>query len=369
MKKILILTRHAYPNYGSILQAHALQDILKKEGYKAAIIDYQNRSEQGWRLGISSLKNSRMNNNILKKSLYLLIQIPNFYIMNRFFSKFRKRLLEVTKEFNSVSELEKENLQADIFCTGSDQVWNTINQKLDPVYFWDFKTNNENSKIVSYSSSLGNDKITKNINGQIKKLLKPFDYISVRERSGKRIIRNMGYEVKCTVDPVMLEPVNYWNNFANMEIKEKNYILVYQLHDNILFKNCLDKIVQDNRNCSVIRVTPDFKYLKFRNKTKILLSPEKFLSYFKNAKYVITDSFHGSVFSLIYNVPFIDILPPKNDARNRDLLALFDLEERIVSSMEQTEILHRNIDFISVNKKLENLRIESHSILISMIED
>ena len=368
MKKILILTRHAYPNYGSILQAHSLQLFLENNGFEAKILNYQNKPEKSWRQGFSSLKNSKMNQGFIKKAIYLLIQIPNFYIMDKYFSKFRESLLNMTQEYNSIEELEKADLMTDILCTGSDQVWNTINQKLDPVYFWNF-IDSRDKKIISYGSSLGTNNVPNPIKEEMKHYLKKFNNISVREKSGYEILKGMGINSETVVDPVMLMTEDYWQKFSNSNIVEKNYILVYQLHDNQLFTKCLNTIKDNNPELRLIRLSPDLKSLKYGKECRVLLHPKEFLSYLKKADFIVTDSFHGTVFSLIFKKRFATILPPKNDARNRDLLKLFNLEDRIINSQDNVGSVNEVIDFNNVSKVMQSLREDSINKLFSMIQE
>ncbi len=368
MKKILILTRHAYPNYGSLLQAHSLIVFLRNHGFNAEILDYQNQSEKSWRQGFSSLKNSKMNRNILKKIIYICIQVPNFFIMDKYFSKFRHQLLNLTEEYNSIEELKNANLSADIFCTGSDQVWNTINRKLDPVYFWDF-LNKDTCKVISYASSLGTSEVDIETKNLMKEYLRGFESITVREKSGKIILQEFGLNPKVVVDPVLLLSEEYWNNFSDETISEKNYILVYQLHDNKIFKTCLNQIKKENPKLKIIRLSPDLKSIKYGRETRLLLNPKLFLSYIKNSEFLVTDSFHGTVFSLIFRKKFVTILPPKNDARNRDLLNIFGLQNRIIDNPENTTIVNDSIDFIKTSEVLSNIRNESTEILLSLIQE
>ena len=352
--KVDVITRHAIGNYGSILQTYATQKVIEKLGYECEIIDYQRNEEKGSMIWKTLLNNSnKWNKNIFTKTIYRILQEPNCMLQYKTFSKFQKQLLNKTIEYNTKEELENNLPKADIFCVGSDQVWGAIgNQECDSVYYLDFVPNNY--KCISYSASIGKDKITPEIKKCIKKYLPRFSSILVREKSAVDIIKKEGIDnVDLVLDPTLLLNKDEWNNLCkNVPIKKKKYVLVYQLHDNKDFQKYAKKFAK-KVNLPLIRICPSAQNLTRGGKPVFLPTPQEFISYFRDAEYVITDSFHGTVFSIIYNKKIVDILPKITGTRITSILELLGIENRILRSYDDFSIIEKEINYSKVNTILE----------------
>lgn len=368
LMKIGIVSRHAYFNYGSCLQAYALQSTLEQMGHYAEYVNYIRPDEKSWKSCLGDLKESRMNKNFLTRILYLVMQIPSYYMMKPIFSNAQKKYLVLSDEINDRNKLPASKY--DVLCTGSDQVWNRIHNEIETAYFWD---NIEGYKI-SYASSFGKSEVNTADEKMLREMLLDYKHITVRESSGVKILNKLGLQGTQVVDPVMLQDKQFWEKFiANCQLKQKKrYILVYQLHFSQYLSECIEYLNKNNE-FEVIYMCNDYKKIikNVSNKgIKYLFLPsvEDFVAYIHNADFVVTDSFHGTVFSIIFERQFAEILPDTNTARNEDLLELFGLQARIVRCREDIQNLASSIDYSDITEKLMELRASSKEKLDQMLK-
>ena len=357
--KVDVITRHAVANYGSIIQAYATQKVIEDLGYECDIINYVREDEKDRNISKTLLKNSaKWNKNFVTRMIFKIIQDPNYYISYKKFCKFRKKLLKETIEYNTIEQLKNNLPDADIFCTGSDQVWGPIGtSEYDEAYFLKFVPNDK--KTIAYSSSFGKKDNNKSVIGNLKYLLSDYSKLLVREDTAVDIIKNAGFEnVEQVVDPVLLlKDVDFDKIIEEPKIKE-DYILVYQLHDNKKFEKYTQKIAKE-KNMKLIRVSPSLTNFFKCGKTVYLPTPREFLGYIKNAKFIITDSFHGTAFSLIFNKKFVDIPPQNGITRIESVLRVFGLENRLVKNYDEYDILDKDIDYDRVNAIIDAQRLSS----------
>ena len=361
--KALVITRHAVANYGSILQAYATQFILEKNDIECSIINYVRRDEYGKNIARTMLKrNKKWNKNALTRFIYILIQTPSYNKSYREFEKYRKEILNETEIcYYSLDELKKNKPIADIYISGSDQIWGKIgDDDFDKAYFLEFL--GDTDRCISYATSFGKNNISLELKKQLPDLLKKFERITVRENSAKKILDELNISSEVTLDPTLLLSKEEWSSFAN-EIIDQNYIVVYQLHnDNRILDIAREISFKTNKKIVVIsansqKVIGDFKYL-------YLPHPREFLSYVKNASYIVTDSFHATVFSIIFNKKFIVLPPKETSSRITDLLKKYNLLSRISQNCDD---IFKDIKYENVNKQLEQDRVKSLNFFISTI--
>ena len=324
--KVDIITRHAVANYGSLLQSYATQKIFEKLGLEAEFINYVRYDERAENLAKTHVKGKKWDKNILTRMLYILIQTWNYSHMYKKFEKYRYGVINETKKlYGSIEELREDPPVADIYCTGSDQIWGKIGEdNFDLSYFLDFV---KNKKCISYAASFGKETLDEKLKKSLTKLLKKYSYILVREDSAKSIIKHAGFEnVEQVLDPTLLLNRNEWNNLAEEKVKYKDYVLVYQLHNNKQF-NKYAKEFAKKHNKKLLRLTPSLYHKARGGKLIYLPNQYEFLAYFKNADYILTDSFHATVFSIIFNKKFIDILPNETSTRITSILKLVRLRK------------------------------------------
>ncbi len=343
MKKIGILTFH-YPenmNYGAILQAYALMKILLNMKQDVKIINYKP--------------------DVSKK-------LEKFNIEGRAFQHFSDRFLKLTKLYKK-SDLKNLNKEFDTFIVGSDQVWRAGRLRFYPEYFLNFVE--KDKKKISYAASFGLDHWKGHFFATyiIKRLIKRFNYISVREKSGIDICKNI-FNVKAewVLDPtLMLEKEEYQlilNEYQEKKHLEKNYIAYVILDD--------DKETQKYGKNIANELTLDLKFIDgekiFKDNKQWIVHNEisQWLTYLKDAKLVITDSFHCTVFSLIFHKNFIVIANKRRGmARLESLLSMVGLEERLIKdrSNDIEKIINKKINYKEVDKKIKEERARSFFFL------
>lgn len=364
---IKVITRHAPSNYGSLLQSIATIKIIERLGHKCEIINYIRNDERGLNAITTPLKDKKeWSGNIIKRIAYILLRYPEEFVAESKFDKMRSKYLKLTERCTNISELSK--LNADIFMTGSDQVWGpTLNGKFDEAYFLSFV---KGAKKTAYAASFGRTEFTDKTKNEYKKLLSKYDAIAVREDSAVQLLMDM--DVNCigqVLDPTLLLTGEEWEKYVDDNNKIKGeYVLVYQLHNNPVLSDYAIKFAK-SYNLPLYRVSPTFH--QFRRGGKFLYLPDlgHFLSYIKNCKYFITDSFHGTAFALNFNKQFFEILPNnKTGSRNQSILRLTGLENRIIYDFDDFSLVDDNIDYDKVNSIISNERVKSIKILKDLLQ-
>ena len=358
---IKVITRHAIANYGSLLQSLATIKILNSFGYDTEIIDYISKRETI--LGNTITYSNNFSDNKIKRLIFRMVKFPDQFIKTQKFKKYRKKYIKQTKRYNSFEELKNDDFTNDILCSGSDQLWGYMPyNEIDKTYFLEFVP--QESKCFAFSASFGRVDFDEEFLASLNDLLKKYNFITIREQSGVKLIKEQtSLNSDFVLDPTLMAGRDFWLNFASKKIKQKDYILVYQLRKN---KN-IDKYVKElskKEGLKVIRVSTSIYDIVRFGKKKILKSPDYVLGIFNNAKYVVTDSFHATVFSLIFNKKFIDFLPSKTHERITDLLDLLGLRERAASFNEDDfDRVSQPIDYDKVNQILEQERAKSLAII------
>jgi hypothetical protein len=340
MKKIGILTFSQANNFGAVLQAYALAQTLRSLGHQANVLNYRHNDLEALKRRLSYIK-------------HLLLTPRRFYVEQKFKS-FRKKYLKLeTKIYkDAIAALEK---NYDLFITGSDQVWNTDITTYDQTYLLDFVK--DKNKKFSYAASFGKECLTQKEAELYKPLLSDFKALSVRERQGADIIKKLtGRDAAINLDPTFLLNKKQWEEIAILP-KEDNYVLMYLFYqpaETISFAQKLSA----KKGLKLIGIRKGIK------EHYALPTPREFIGYFLKAKYVITNSFHGTAFSINFNKEFfIDLLPPpsKVNSRLEHILKLTGLESRLISNIQANG--ETITDWTNVNKILDCEREKSLNYL------
>lgn len=356
--KVDIITRHAVANYGSILQTYATQKVLSKEGIENQVINYIREDERGKNIAKTMLKrNEKWNSNIIRRMIYKIFQTHSYTKSFNIFSKFRREILNETSiTYNSLEDLKNDKPIADLYMTGSDQVWGKIgDDEYDRSYFLDFLEKGD--RCISYASSFGKNEISKDLEDNLNNLLEKYETIFVREENAKKILEEKNINSEVTLDPTLLLTSDDWDKFISDENigKYNDMIVVYQLHNNNeILKIALELSRKIKKKILVISANAQKKIGKY--KYLYLPKPSLFLYCIKHASYVITDSFHATVFSIIFNKKFSVILPSGTSTRITGLLEKYNLKSRIYSNIDNIE---NSIDYNEINSKLEADRNDS----------
>ena len=317
-KKIGILTQPLGHNYGGILQAYALQEALRRMGHTVETIDFQKESPL-WRQ-VASLPKTM----ILRRPLVAPIRQKDKKVFYANTKHFIKQHIALSPKFTSQgavgSYCKEQNYDAII--VGSDQVWRESFSPHLPTFFLDFLPANSATKRIAYAASYGNQNpISPELIAQVKPFAQKFDAISVREHSGIELTKRL-FDVEATevLDPTMLLSADdYKALFASLSDDLPGNLFVYVL-DRTDEKTRFIRQEAEKRGLSPFEVLPQKRYLHeelFKsNKEPFELPPvELWLKSIAESDFVITDSFHGTVFSIIFGKPFIAII---NQVRGAD---------------------------------------------------
>ena len=356
MKKVGLITYHKSYNYGAMLQVNATQYIIKKIGYDCKIIDYVNKDEEKENKLFFYKSNFTLMHNV--KDLIRNIFLKSYFIRNKNFKNFIDKLDRTQKVTNC---MEISELRFDTYIVGSDQVWNPsiTGNKFEPAYLLDFRA----KKKISYASSMGSHKLSDSEMIYIKDKLRDFNAISVREKFAKEQLNELGINCKIVCDPTLLIDKKGWiNNCYDDSILNtipKNYIILYLLEP---FSDKISEILLKVKSVYKLPIV----YIAFSNSKKnnvdyhlTYVSPERFVSLINNSNLVLTDSFHGTAFSVNLNKQFISILNPSNPKRVEDFLVSLGLEKNIYSD----KIQKNHIDYGEINLKIEDIRKDSIEFL------
>ena len=368
--KVAILTLlYKNYNYGGVLQAYALNHILEGMGYNVEVVKYDRNNSKIFCF-------ARVKNKCLKLIHY---RIEN----NRYSFFFHSVVKEKKKKFDAFVEKyinqskyvysqinENDIQQYDIYICGSDQVWSPVSGR--PAMFLSFVPSVK--KKIAYAASIGADKISDEYEKKIQPLIERIDYISVREEGAYRIINKMLPNKPCTVvlDPTLLLQVDDWKK---MEFKvaisdNEPFVLIYMIGENdetwIAAYKCALTL-----NCRIINIPFNkMLYTKHDEDHKDIslsdVGPGEFLWLIEHASYVLTDSFHGMVFSLLFHKKYRLYTRPvenENGSMNGRLNSLLNLLHAPVDN------LFNVADFNVIDKKIQSEREKSIDFLKKALED
>ena len=365
MMDIKVITRHAPSNYGSLLQSIATIRILESLGHECRIIDYVRPDETGFRGTMTSLAGKpRWNSNPVLRAAYLLVRCPEDILAERKFSKMRHKHLKLTERCSTKEQLGQ--LEADLFVTGSDQVWGpTQNGTYDPAYFLSFV--NESKRKAAYAASFGRTRFTDAVAEDYRRRLRQYARISVREDSAAELLRS--WDITCAgqvLDPTLMLTGSDWSKYISHE-QSGGYVLIYQIHNDRQLGRYASRFAR-HAGLPLVRVSASLHQIAREGHFVFLPGIGKFLSYIKGAAYIITDSFHGTAFALNFNRQFIEILPNNGTgSRNQSILKLTGLTDRIITDFNDFSPASRMIDYGRVNRILDEERMKSTDILKQII--
>lgn len=318
--KICTITCQNADNHGARLQCFALAYWLKKEGNEVEVIDYQPDYMRGPKLWYVPRN--------IKEFVKFFVRIPERLCAvkrHKVFSEFSQKYIPLSKVYNNIDELRNHPPMADMYLAGSDQIWNpTFRNGTDPAYYLDFGPKNILRKSFAASFAVSSiEDVQKRL--WIKDNLKRFDKITVREQSALKILKDLGYDGVLQDDPVFLLNREEWNKVLDLEeswkelgIKDEKYVLIYDFFLSNEIKSVALEYKKRN-NCKIFSVC--HKSLSYADKNFVYATPNDFVNLIKHACCVISNSFHGTCFAMIYNVPYVVVDRPDGlNARMRDLL-------------------------------------------------
>lgn len=340
---IKIITLHSLYNPGSNLQAFALQKYLSKDN-EVQIIDYRPAY-------------TRYGNSLLRSLIRKLLFFRSRMRETKKIHDFMKKYMNLTKTYYTYESLSKDNLKADLFVVGSDQLWNTdFPCGNDNAFYLDFI---KNTKKITYSTSVGKKIIDKKNLEKIRKFKDDFLSIAVREKdTSVQLTKKLGKKISWVCDPVFLLEASVYDAMINQKSRfDRPYVLVYLIQKNQL----LDELVKYFRSKGLLIVMGGGY-----NKNRCLcdvhikdMGPLDFLNLIKYAKIVVSASFHATAFCHIFHKEFLTILPQKNGERIVSLLEQTELTNRILIDSVNYDNIEKKIDWENVDKKLSEYIINS----------
>jgi hypothetical protein len=360
-------------NYGQILQCYALQKYLRNMGHDAFLIRYHPGNDfvktPFWRKVIKAFNPIELINYLVYKEK--LNNLEKEKKNNpRYFNDFREKYIKQSEKiYYSYQELANDPPEADIYITGSDQIWNpdllkfknTKNQT--KAYFLDFVASGK--KRIAYAASFGKKNLPDDFINEISPLLKKFDYVSVREESGVDICRQCGVDTAEWVsDPVMLLDVNDYRvlySGEQMPETEQSYCFVYMLSNTCDFSMESVNAWAKTKNLAVVYVTANSHYDNYR---KVYATIPEWLYLLDNAEYIITNSFHCSLFSLFFRkelavIPLTEKYTEMN-SRFDSLFEILDIEKRFTDN--SFDVFDKLTDWDKIDDKWQKMNLFTTNI-------
>lgn len=366
--KTATITFHSSHNYGSMLQAFALQTVIVQMGFENEIINLRTR-RQKWMYDYHKNKSHRITGKVLYKILTCYYD-QNLSKKHELFERFLQEDLKLTREFTSAKELQDGDMGYDCYVSGGDQIWNTSPVDFDWSFYLPFA---KDAKKISYAVSMG-PCAEQQVSGlkRIAAYLREYQYISVREEGTKKMVENLiDIPVEINLDPVLLLNEAEWqSHYAQEPILSSDYILVYVPGYN---KDVFDLAESIGKLLKYKVVNTVFSLRMVCHPSihnHYATGPWEFLNLLQHAKMVVSGSYHAVIFSMLYNKPFV-ALNGMRDNRIRTMLENTGLENRSVSMDEIKKLRESDLlscDFSRANEFIIRERSKSfdylrHSIL------
>lgn len=357
--KVGILTFHRAQNYGAVLQCYALQETLRGLGHDVSVIDYRQPWIEEFYKVLSPSMLRRNSGSLSGLSAFLRNRLKKFMVSPlkaSHFRSFRNDFLRLS------ASCGKDDIPQDydVYVIGSDQLWSLhcLGGNLDPVYLGDFRRTGQ-SKLIGYAVSADMHSVESS-RGIIASYAPLFDALSMREKAvADKVTEISGKNCDVCLDPTLLADVSLWDPVIDDRWKGRDYVLVYEVRWNEQTRGLLRKKAEElarrvGNGCEVIDLS------------SVRYTVRDFVSLFKYAKYVMTTSFHGVVFSLIFGTPFY-VMPLWGgyDLRYMELLGSVGAEDRVISSDSCPEPLP--MDFSALHERLQHRREASLAYLAENI--
>lgn len=352
--KIGILTFHRALNYGAVFQTYALQKTIQDLGAQVDIIDYR-----------APFNEKRFRRKTLKDFLHFRALYGLFFqnsckiISRNTYQSFNDRM-KYSETVDNHESLEKCCRQYDKIVCGSDQVWNLACTEGDNAYFLPFVQ--EQEKKIAYAASFGYEVLPVQYVEKYKNWISNFAAVSVREPSGVSIVNKLtGANAEYVVDPTLLIAKSQWESLADFSrVPEQPYLLLYLMSEDRLLINFARKFARKNH----LKLTYISERLFPMSGVKNLrdVTPEQWLGLFSKADYIVTNSFHGTAFSINFEKPFFLRYIPRSIANTRlqSIIKEYDLEMRTIESWDGSEC-----DFTMAQKQL----LRNKQLSIQFIKD
>lgn len=355
MKTASFITIHVGFNFGSKLQAIATFEILKNVGYNPICVNYIPSRVTYKRYWKEAIVNPI-------KFLWRLIYFPIYLITRRNFDGYLKKHCNMSKPFYAEDSFSEKCPKADVYISGSDQIWNSIhNEGCDKHYFFD----GIDGEKIAFASSIGMSSLPINYASYMKKALSSYKAISVREFSAIGLLNDLGIKATHVLDPTLMLTNEEWCKFATKRLVKAKYLFVY-LPYNIKDKELVYRTarrIANKKRLKIIAYSDNIIKDRFADKTIYFVSPGDVLSLIMHAEVVVTNSFHGTAFSINLNKQFWVYMPTSFSTRISSILDLCQLNNRLLVEEISDEQISYVIDFKLTNAILQQERNKSYDFL------
>lgn len=358
--KTFTVTYHHTTNYGASLQAYALQQAILSLGHENILFEYPYKTSSGK----TSFKSKMKPKNIYLKYLSA-VRKKETKALQRYFSEFHSKKLILSPVYSSMEELRQNPPDADCLITGSDQVWNLKTLKeFIPARFLDFGA--PDIRRISYAASIEGLNYTDEEKNKIREYLKSFSAVSLREASAKEYIQSFSdCKAVRVIDPVFLRTQSEWLSVAKKPRIDGPYILCYQVRRNKKMQEIADRLkkltgypVVSVFNTPIKWIHSDYAFYD--------VSPEEFVGLYSQAAVVVSASFHGTAFGLLFEKPTYGLVKSGTSNRIAELLHLFDLDKYCIS--DDADIRELSVEPINIKEEIESERNRALSYLKAALE-
>lgn len=364
--KVSVITLVRIHNYGSVLQAYATSQAIESLGHQPEFVDLT--AVNGSRR--NSLKENlkiRDHQDCIKRAFYTAAWNVNWLCQERVFGSFVDSNLKFTRRYQSVSELYSDPPHADVYLSGSDMLWSTVlnkghNQKQ---FYLDWVP--EGKRRIAYAASIGETSLDEAEKDFLRPLLSRYDWIGMRERSGVDLLSDIGIRSRNVLDPTLLMKEEDWRNIGGRIPRDAPFLLVYFLHEHPELADEIRRFA-DNRGLIVVRIAFTPRRREYDDAVELTPTVERFVSLFANASFVVTDSFHGTAFSLNCGRNFLSVRPPRFMTRLSSILEMTGTLGRVINNPTQSFDDYEPIDFDYVKTAIESARSTSVEFLRDAID-
>lgn len=353
--KIFIITIHHIHNFGSVYQAWALNKFLVDNGFNCEVIDYR---PDYFNYGRNKLKSfvGRLLNTVAYKKRSV-----------KFEGFIRSSIRTTRRQYHSVDDLRAlDTDNTTVFISGGDQLWNDYHPcGKDSAYKLSFVSN---GRKIAYGTSMGRSNYTDGEIAVLAKEVSKFEAIMIRESSSVPLLgKHTAIPVRHVIDPVGLLDIEDFRNVAKTPNISEPYAVMYLADSSPLLDKAV-AILSKQLGLRIVHICGFRKkcYCHYMLKD---VGPEEILGYIMNSEFVLSASFHATMFSILFNKPFASILPGENtNARIEDVLKFFGLGNRIVHNEAELVCLTEKINFANVNGKVKAFRNSSAELLLNALK-
>jgi len=373
-QRVAIFTFHFSDNVGALLQTYGLANFLRSRGVDAHVVDYHPAHVEDGGAFLPPV--SKQN---IRADIIIAYQKMTKFINATFGNKeqvlksasFRENHLFVSETpYSTLQQLLQSPPEEPVYICGSDQIWNPSPQfGVDPAYFLSF--GDEAKTRISYAASFGKDSLEPRFSHEVGSYIDKFNAVSIREETGVNIVKQVSSKpVHWLPDPTLL--IENYDNVIHRPSESRPYIFSYVLRSGKDIVE-LQRYLAEKYNLGVVTPHNPMRRWKTYGKT-IFPGPQEWLGYLHDARYVITNSFHGTVFSVLFNKPFVSVgLSGKKsglNARARSFLGKVGLQDRLLVDPDRESLdalLNKEIDWSEVNSKVAAWRKEGQDFLLENI--